>query len=48
MQFITILLTIAVLAVATLAQEIEEGVLVLTDANFEQVSSHATRSFDIV
>jgi len=36
MQFITILLTIAVLAVATLAQEIEEGVLVLTDANFEQ------------
>ena len=38
MQFVQVLLLIAVLAVACLSQEIEEGVLVLTDDNFEKVS----------
>eukprot|EP00606_Chrysophyceae_sp_TOSAG23-5_P000967 GSChrysophyteH2.ASY1.ANO1.354.1 assembled CDS len=36
MQFVQVLLLIAVLAVACLSQEIEEGVLVLTDDNFEK------------
>jgi hypothetical protein len=37
-MFITRLLFALALLVATFAQEVEEGVLVLTDANFEQVS----------
>lgn len=38
MQFYTVLLALAVLAVSCLSQELEEGVLVLTDENFEKVS----------
>jgi protein disulfide-isomerase A1 len=39
MQFYTVLLALAVLAVSCLSQELEEGVLVLTDENFEKTIS---------